>query len=175
MKTALKFVLLFLLVGGLVMLIPFFGFGKSLEAVAADAARLFGISPDEYTLTIERGRVVTAAGESVNGMIWSTMDARGNFHFDITIRRSISRPFTIATIFHEFAHAAQSKFNLCYGEFTSEQHAELLAFHMMMRSNYWWNGLHMLMTHSFRTKPSDYLVAGTLWNMAFTGNSPVYI
>jgi len=174
----LKFLLFFMIAVIVFLGMPFIGFGKSLEAVAADAARYFGIGEDEYEIRFLKKVVNAQTGEEVNGTHkWDfikTEDGVKPIH-SIEVQKSFSRPFSIATIFHEFAHAAQDKYDMrdSYGDFTREQHAELLAFRMLWRSGYWWNGTHMILMHTFRAKPKEYLVAGHLWNNALTGASPV--
>jgi len=147
--------------------VPFISFGKSLEQVCTDAARHFGINEDEYEMHFTRGKVVTAAGEEVNGNI--VFNEEGRAVYTIRVQKSYSRPFTIAVIFHEFAHAAQHKYRLDYQGYNAEQHAELLSFNTMWRSGYWWNAVHLLYMHSWHAKPKDYLVPRELWNIALTG------
>jgi len=175
MPTVIKF-LAFLLVFVIVFLgMPFLSFGKSLEAVAADAARYFGIDEDEYEIRFLKKVINAQTGEEVNGTHNIVFDDNTNPVHSIQVQKSFSRPFSIAVIFHEFAHAAQDKYNMkdSFGKFTREQHAELLAFKMLWRTGYWWNATHMLLMHTFHAKPKEYLVAKQLWTNAVTGVSPV--
>ena len=155
------------------MAVPFVSFGKNYDAVCADAAAYFGIDADEYEVHLEKGRVLNAAGEEVNGTFNVELDGQANGVYIIRAQKSFSRPWTIATIFHEFAHAAQHKYNLDLGTRTREQHAELLAFNTLWRSGYWWNATHMLFIHTLHLKPSDYLAPAALWTAVFTGAKTV--
>ena len=176
----LKCLVIFCILTIVVLVTPFIGFGKCYYAVAADAARMFGIYEHEYRITFYRGRLLNAAGESVSGTFTLTRDgAEDTRIFTIRVRRYISRPMTIATIFHEFAHAAQYKFNLICdrgyfnGRYNREQHAEVLAFNKMWQSGFWWNSIHMLTMHTFWGKPSEYRAPRTLWRTFLTGSSTV--
>ena len=170
----LKFLLFLLIAVVVVMGMPFIGFGKNLDAVCKDAARYFGIDEDEYEVRFVKRVVSATTGENVNGTF--NIDFEKGV-YSIRVQKSFSRPFTIGVIFHEFAHAAQHKFNMedrgDFGKYTREQHAELLAFKMLWSTGYWWNGLHMLFMHSFRAKPKEYLAAGPIWSNALTGASAV--
>jgi len=171
------FIIIYLL-GVVFIVAPFISFGKSYYDVAADAARMFGIYEHEYRVTFYRGRMVNAAGQEVSGTFNLALDGEANLIFNIRVRRGLSRPMTIATIFHEFAHAAQYKFNLVdengyQNGYNREQHAELMAFNMMWQSGYWWNSIHMLTMHTFWAKPSSYRAPSSMWNTFLTGATSV--
>ena len=160
----------------LAFIVPFFSFGKSYDQVCLDAARMYGINEGDYEIHFSFGKVLNASGESVNGTFNVSLDGEAHGVYVIQVQKSeFSRSMTVATIFHEFAHAAQHKYNLdLYGN-TVEQDAELLAFNTMWRSGYWWDAVHMLWMHSFHFKPSNYLAAKKLWYTALTGIQTVPI
>jgi hypothetical protein len=152
---------------------PFFSFGKkSYESICADAAKYYGIDEGEYIIHITKGKISFAA-ELISGTYNLEYDENDRRVYVINIEKSVSRPMTIETIFHEFAHAAQNKYNMDYGNYNREQHAELMAFNAMWRSNYWYNALHMLEMHSFHLKPKEYLCAAPLWKSIATGQKTV--
>jgi len=182
----IKGLLLFFLLGAILLVSPFMNFGKCLDQAVNDAARMFGIAGHEFNVTFYSGRLLNARGQSVSGTITfereiDTENERINTVFNIRIRRYLSTPMTIATIFHEFAHAAQYRFNLvcretgyCPRGYNREQHAELMAFQKMWRSDtYWWNALHMLTMHTFWGKPTEYRAPGSMWRAFFTGANAV--
>ena len=152
---------------------PLFSWGKSYDDVIATAAQMFGIEEHEFEINLTRGRVVNAAGENVSGTfrlcVRVTEYNRVYGVYVINVRQTFSRPMTIQTIFHEFAHAAQHKFRLCFGGLHREQHAELLAFNKMWHGGFWWDALHMLGVHGLRLKPSDYLVPRQIMRTMLTG------
>ena len=156
---------------------PFFSWGASYDTIVADAALLFGIDEDEYELTFYTGTLLNAADEEVSGTfstIARNVDGETKTIFIIRVRKYTFRPLTISTIFHEFAHAAQYKYDLLddsdkHGEFSREQHAELLAFDTLWRSDHWWNSVHMLYMHMFWGKPADYRAPGVILNTMVTG------
>lgn len=157
-------------------IVPFISFGKDYDAVCADAARMYGIKPEEYEVHFSNGKVLNASGVGVAGTFNVALDDDAHGIYVIQVEKAaMSRPMTIATIFHEFAHAAQHKYNLSYDGITVEQDAELLAFNTMWRSGYWWNAVHMLWMHTFHFKPGNYLVPGKLWYTALTGIETVPI
>ena len=170
-KSVLKFLIFLCLLVIITFGAPFIGFGKNLNAVCADAARMFGIDENEYRVEFVK-KVVNASGEAVNGTFNISFEDSETGEYIIRIQKSpISRTFTVGVIFHEFAHAAQHKYKLKLDGYTREQHAEMLAFNMMWRSGYWWNGVHMLMLHTLNAKPVDYRVSKQLWNIAASGNN----
>ena len=149
---------------------PFISFGKSLDKVCADAARMYGIGEGEYEVHFSSGRVLNAIGQGVSGTFNVKQSDESLDFYSIQVEKdSLSRSMTVATIFHEFAHAAQRKYKLDLEGNTVEQDAELLAFNTMWRSGYWWEAVHMLWVHTFHFKPSEYLVPGKLWYTALTG------
>jgi hypothetical protein len=147
---------------------PFIGVGKNYDAVIADAARMYGLEAHEYEIVFTDKVIINAAGEEATGLFHEE-----NGVYVIKVHKTFSRPYTIATIFHEFAHAAQKKYNLDTGKYNKEQHAELLAFNTMWQSKYWWNAVHMLGMHSFYLKPPEYRVTYELWGGFITGASIV--
>ena len=170
--------IVYFILGVTLLTSPFLSFGKSLDEVVIDAAHFFGIEEHEYEIEFISGRVLNAAGEEVSGTINEYECEEGSIVYKIRIQRSILRPLTIATIFHEFAHAAQLKYELLdkydmFGEYNREQHAELYAFNVMWQSGYWWNAVHMLILHTFGGKPSQYRAPATMWNTVLTGANAV--
>ena len=162
--TCLIIILLFLAV-------PFISFGKeTYNEICADAAQLFGLNEDEYRVEFLKN-VVNASGRPVDSL-FNYDDYNVKTIYTIQVKKTISRALTIGNIFHEFAHAAQHKYNMDFGGYTREQHAEMLAFNTLWKSTYQWNAVHMLTLHSFRAKPSDYLVTKEVWDIALT--SKVY-
>jgi len=152
--------------------VPFLSFGKSLDYVVADAATAFGITEDEYSVEFTNN-LTDAHGNSVYGLY--TFERReGKIFHIIQIRNTFSRPIMVATIFHEFAHAAQTKYNLDFGDLTIEQHAEILSFSVMRDAGYVWDSLHLLPVHLF-AKPQEYRAASQIWNISFTGNGAMSI
>ena len=142
--------------------VPFIGFGKSYEKVSADAAALYGLDINNYDVSFHK-TVRNNKDQEVQGLI-----TYGEKKSVIRIQKSWSRPMVIATIFHEFAHAAQYAYALDTGKFTREQHAEVLSFSVMWSSKYWWNCLHLLPVHMIG-KPAEYRATGTLFSVVFTG------
>ena len=138
---------------------------KSYELVAADAARAFGIQEHEYVVEF-LPRVTNAQGRSVQGLYTAIQNPDGTITHHIQIRVHHLRVMTIGTIFHEFAHAAQVKFNLSSPSFNIEQHAEIMSFSAMRNSGYWWYSLHLLTFHTFFAKPAEYRVPSYLWQIA---------
>jgi hypothetical protein len=134
------------------------------ESICKDAAKIYSIEEDEYVLTFKKGKI-SFAKELVSG----TLDIDEEEMYEIVIETNYSRPMTIATIFHEFAHAAQDKYNLDLRGYNIEQHAEILAFQTMWRSKYWYNALHVLEMHSFKLMPRDYLCPTPIWKAAISG------
>jgi hypothetical protein len=159
-----------------VFLAPFISIGNesknNYDKVVRDAAAHFGI--ENYRMNFLKGNFLNAGNNVVQGSIMQEFDDNlGRTHV-ITVHTNLSRPMVIATIFHEFAHAAQIEFayTMNFGDFHIEQHAEVLAFHAMWTSKYWWHAVHMLSMHSFAMKPNDYRAPKTLWSIAMTGNNP---
>jgi len=152
--------------------VPFIGFGKSLDYVVTDAAAAFGIEETEYSIEFS-DNLTDKHGNSVYGL--HTFERRdGEIFHIIKIRNTISRPAMVATIFHEFAHAAQIKYRLDFDGLTIEQHAEVLSFSVMRENGYIWDSLHLLPTHMF-AKPTDYRAPGQLWNIALTGTGAMSV
>jgi len=154
------------------ILVPFIGFGGSLNHVAVDAANSFGIQESEYSIEFT-DHLTDKHNNNLYGLY--TYERRNGqiFHI-IKIRNTVSRPVMVATIFHEFAHAAQIKYRLDIGDLNIEQHAEVLSFSVMRESGYKWDSMHLLPTHMF-AKPKDYRASGQLWNIALTGNGAMSI
>ena len=146
----------------IVLFIPFIGFGgKSYTAVCADAARMYGLDISDYKITFQ-STVKDVHGESVEGLFQIQ-----NTKQSIIIDENWSRPMVIATIFHEFAHAAQYRYKLDMGKYTIEQHAEILSFYMMWNSSYHWDAVHMITEHLLG-KPPEYRATGDLLKIFFT-------
>ena len=160
-----------------VFLAPFINFGgahkNNFEQVVRDAAAHFGIEEHEYEIQFLSGRFLSAGTNAVQGNIRMDFSEELTRKYVITIHTSLSRPMVISTIFHEFAHAAQDKFrySMYFGNYNKEQHAEILAFHAMWNSRYWWDALHMLTMHTFPMKPSEYRIPRTLWKIFATGEN----
>jgi len=155
-----------------IVLSPFISWGKCDHDVIADVARMYGFEPHEYEVVMVSGKVLNASGDEVTGK-WEHED--DGVHI-ITIQKSIFRPITVQTIFHEFAHAAQLKYNLyepVKDKYQYEQHAELIAFNVMWQTGYWWNAVHSLFMHAFSLKPKEYLATREIWTTAFTGTKSV--
>ena len=152
----------------LALVVPMISFGKSLDAVAADAARMYGI--EAYTIEF-KDKLTNSNGSRVNGLYLGFVMVEGQPVHQIRVQNSIFRPTVVATIFHEFAHAAQTQFNLDLGEYNKEQHAEILSFGVMWANGYWWDALHLLTLHTVGGKPADYRAAGELWNIATTATA----
>jgi len=167
------FFVLFIL-GTIFVISPFISFGACNYTVASDAARMFGIEEHEFRITFYSGTLLNTRGEAVSGTFQKQSTSTGPM-FNIRVRNYLSRPMTIATIFHEFAHAAQYKYNmLCENRlynntYNHEQHAELLAFDKLWRSHYRWNALHMPIMHTFGGKPGFYRAPTSMWRSIFTG------
>jgi hypothetical protein len=158
-----------------ILMSPFvsWGWGHGYDRVIADAAEHFGIdlATDNIRVIFTDKPILSAAGEA-NGLMAPERDDRANLiGYTITVQKSFSRPWVIATIFHEFAHVAQHKYALDPRDYSREQHAEILAFSALWHSPYWWNATHMLIMHSCHFKPKNYIAAGALWNTAATGKS----
>jgi hypothetical protein len=149
----------------LLLVVPFVSFGKSYELVVADAAAFFGVSEDEYVVTFS-DKVITSRGESVYGLVtMSTLESGDTMH-NIQIKKSFSRPIVVASIFHEFAHVAQHKYDMDFGDHSQEQHAEALSFQVMWKNGYWWDALHLLPSHLLHAKSTDYRTLD-VWRIAF--------
>jgi hypothetical protein len=152
--------------------VPFIGFGSSLDYVVADAANAFGIEESEYSVEFI-DNLTDRHNNKVYGL--HTFERRdGEIFHIIKIRNTFSRPAMVATIFHEFAHAAQVKYRLDFGDLTIEQHAEVLSFSVMRDAGYIWDSLHLLPTHMF-AKPTEYRAVNQLWSIAFTGSRAVSV
>jgi len=156
-----------------VLISPFvsWGWGKEYDTVISDAANYFGIDliEDNIQVIFVDKPILSAAGEA-NGLMVPLRDDRAALTgYKISVQKSLSRPWVIATIYHEFAHIAQHKYDIRDERYGTEQHAEVLAFDALWHSKYWWNGVHMLAMHSFHFKPKEYIAAGALWNTATTG------
>lgn len=90
---------------------------------------------------------------------------------DKTVNASI-----IATIFHEFAHAAQVEYTMidwktgepkAHPGITQEQHAELLANSVMMRHGFWWETNHVAFAHFINARPGEYLQRKEMFKVYF--------
>lgn len=146
--------------------VPFISFGKSMNQVVADAAKAYGIEEHEYTIDFSNN-LKNKQGSKAYGTYIFTF--RGDqVHHLIDIRKTFLRPIMVASIFHEFAHAAQTKYSLDLDELSIEQHAEVLSFSVMRETGYKWDSLHLLPTHMF-AKTKEYNVSSQLWNIALTG------
>jgi len=156
-----------------VMTLPFISFGKSLKSVAVDAAQAYGIEDCEYTIEFVKSFEDDDIGENVYGYHYYE-EIDGQMHHTIKIRKASSRPIVIGTIFHEFAHVAQVKYDLDFGNLTNEQHAEILSFSVMRANGYKWDSVHLLPIHMF-AKPSEYRVSNQLWHIALTGSGAMSV
>ena len=155
----------------LLVFVPLVTFNNtSYEKIAADAANAYGLRSAEYQIEF-LSEVKDGQGKSVQGNYFGYDHASGIHR--IQVKKQSMRVFTIATIFHEFAHAAQEKYDLKLGKYNREQHAEILCFSTIMSTPYWWEGIHLLSLHTFFAKPTSYRVPQELWQTALTGTSPV--
>lgn len=158
--------LAFVFIGSILfLLVPFVSFGKDLNAVAADAAALYGFDHDQYVITFDN-EVKNSKGENISGVYqgYATVESK-KVHY-IRVQKHLFRPITIATIFHEFAHAAQYQYELDMGTLSREQHAEILSFTTMWQGGYKWNAIHLLNIHLVG-KPKEYRIPELIWNTAF--------
>jgi len=163
MKILLLSILILLGTFSAAVIVPFFSWDNTCyNQVAADAAEMFDLDINEFNIVFSRN-VVSASGQPVQGVFRTSKTEEKK---TIEINTSWSRPMVISTIFHEFAHAAQYKHELCGGDLNHEQHAEALAFDAMWNSKYWWNAVHMLTLHMAAGKPADYRTPASLWNIA---------
>jgi hypothetical protein len=144
----------------LVVLVPFISFGKSLDLVAADAAKLYGFSEEQYSISFSDD-IRDRHGNRVLGMYRGRVDG---VHI-IEVRNHWLRAIAVGTIFHEFAHAAQVEYNLDLGDMTIEQHAEALGFQTMWHGGYRWDSLHLLTLHTFGGKGEYYRATGEVWGV----------
>ena len=144
----------------LALIIPFIGFGGSYETVIADAASAYNLDINDYEVVFKDSEV-NAYGESVQGL-YRVKGAKET----ITIVTSWSRPMVVATIFHEFAHAAQRKYNIDREGLNIEQHAEYLSFTTMWNSAYRYDAIHLLYLHAFGGKSDYYNALPQLLNTA---------
>jgi len=167
-RNIIKILMFVLIVSSVVIIAPFFTYSKkSYESICKDAAAYYGIEEGEYILHISKGKIAFAA-EMVQGTM-TTEEEEERKVYVINIETTPSRPMTIETIFHEFAHAAQTKYALDLKGYNREQHAELLAFSAMWRTKYWYNAVHMFTMHTAKLKPAEYLCGKQIWNTALTG------
>ena len=145
-------------------IIPFIGFGgPSFKAVAADAAAAYNLDINDYEINFQR-QVTNSQGQHVQGL-YRVADGKEI----IFIQTSWSRPMVIATIFHEFAHAAQKKYNPDTAGLTIEQHAEVWSFSKLWHSAYRYDAIHLLSMH-IMGKGAEYRAAGAIWGIAFSGS-----
>ena len=153
----------------LFLVVPLISFGgDDYETVASRAAATFGIGEDEFTIEFTND-LRNSQGQSVAGLYLGIEVINDRKVHRIKVQRHFLRVITVGTIFHEMAHAAQFHHGLCPGEFNLEQHAEILAFHAMQQSGFWWYSLHMLSFHTFHLKPTQYIATAQMWSMT-TGN-----
>ena len=117
-------VLLLLLVEVVVFLIlPLVSFNAlSYDEICAKAASVYGIGSDEYVVEF-KNVIETQQGNKYSGLYSGYKTVKGVRVHDIQIKNSFFKSTVIATIFHEFAHAAQTKYDLDFGDHTKEQHA----------------------------------------------------
>ena len=160
-----------LIFGLMIIFVPLVSFNnKSVEEIGVDAARAYGLSRHEYRIE-EKEELLNDKGKNIQGA-YAGYEYVGRHRVHIVqVKKQSVRVFMIATIFHELAHAAQDKYNLDFGKYTREQHAEILCFKTMVNNNYWWESIHLLSLHTFFSKPSEYRVPTELWQIAFTGTS----
>lgn len=147
-----------------VCFVPFIGFGGSYDKVCADAAAAYGLDANDYDIRFQK-KIKNSYGEPVQGLYRVEKDKE-----IIIIQNMWSRPMMVATIFHEFAHAAQHAHKLDFGGHSCEQHAEILSFSKMWQSDYKWNGVHLLYLHLVG-KSGEYRATSTLWHIAFTNET----
>jgi len=134
------------------------------EKVCAAAAESYGISPAEYQVQFVKD-LKDEIGESVQGLYLGCNLIDGVKVFKIQISDQPLRVLMTEAIFHEFAHAAQDKYDLSFGKYTREQHAEILSFSVMQKNGYWWESLYLLTAHTFFEKPASYRAPGELWQI----------
>jgi len=152
--------------------VPFISFGKPLSIVVADAAHANGIDEHEYSIEFS-SKLKDKHGSTAYGT-YTYVLRDGQIHHIISVRKTFSRPIMIGTIFHEFAHAAQTKYELALDGLTVEQHAEVLSFSVMRASGYKWDSVHLLPTHMF-AKSKEYNVSSQLWSIALTGTGAMSV
>jgi hypothetical protein len=151
---------------------PFISFGKSYEAVILDAASVYGFSPDEYRIEF-KDELTDNEGNDVCGLYYGTENVDGTDVHIIEIKNHFLRTVIVETIFHEFAHAAQAKYDLDNQGYSMEQHAEILCFSTMWNNGYGWDALHLLPSHTFFAKTKEYNAADELWQIALTGETTI--
>ena len=160
---------LFFAVGTLAFLtVPLASFSKlSYDEICAQAAGFYGITESEYNVAFT-SQITSDAGRDLTGLYKGYNIQSGIKVHNIEIKKSWLRSTVIATIFHEFAHAAQVKYDLDLTDHTREQHAEILSFSIMWENGYRWEALHLLPCHTLRAKPAEYNVSRELWDIALT-------
>jgi hypothetical protein len=137
----------------LALFVPFVSFGgPTNEEVVAAAIEIYDLDADKYEISFQ-DKITNKQGEHVQGLYRVSAE---NDKEKIIIKNSISRPMMIATIFHEFAHAAQRAHNLNMGKLNIEQHAEALSFQKMWNSGYRYYSLHLITLHVLGGKPEEY-------------------
>jgi len=166
MKFLLYSLICILACTALLIVVPLISFGTDYDKVVLDAARAFGIEADEYRIEF-KNNIVSAGGETVQGRNIGYEKDGKKTHI-IEIKKQSLRVFTVKTIFHEFAHAAQYKYNLDFGNYNREQHAEMLAYKTMQKSGYWWDSLHMVAFHILGASPAEYRVPSELLKITFS-------
>jgi len=143
--------------------VPFMGVGGGYHKVCADAAAMYGLDVNDYEIKFQK-TVTTSTGEKVQG-IYKIEDNKQT----IIVQKSWSRPMMVATIFHEFAHAAQYAHELDMGDLSREQHAEVLSFYQMWSSKkYKWDSFHLLPVHLI-AKSENYRATGQIWHIMTSG------
>ena len=155
-----------LAIGLVAFIVPFIGFGGGYAKVCSDAAFLYDLDINDYKVKYQK-TVRNRDGEKVQGLFRVEKDEATIF-----IQTGWSRPMVIATIFHEFAHAAQYKHQLDTGKFNIEQHAEILSFYKMWHSGYRWNAIHLLPMHMIG-KSAEYRATGEIARMMFVNANPL--
>jgi hypothetical protein len=150
-------------------LCTFVGTRTPFDVVVADAARLFGLEEDEFEIVFVDD-LRTRDGMQVHGMHTSVRVGEDKHIHRIQIRNHPIRVIMTATIFHEFAHAAQIKYDMDFGDYNVEQHAEILSFQTMWNGGYRWDALHLLPLHALGGKNEFYNVRSELFQVVRTGN-----
>lgn len=154
------------------LIVPFIDFDKTpYSNVIADAARVYGLNETDYIVEF-KDDLRDRNGNQVYGLYLGYGYNGSNRVHKIQIRNVKVRPMMVATIFHEFAHAAQFHYSLDREGYTIEQHAEILSFTMMWENDYRWDALHLMPTHLLG-KSQEYRAIPEIFSVAFGGTKAV--
>lgn len=153
------------------LLVPFISFDSTpYDEIVANAAHIYGFKEGDYLVEF-KDELYSNRGSEVYGLYLGRMLKENKIVHRIQVRNVSIHPMMVATIFHEFAHAAQAEYKLDREGYTLEQHAEILSFTMMWDNDYRWDAMHLLPTHMFG-KSSEYRAVEEVFSIAF-GSSRV--